>query len=69
MSNAVLTEGLELRWFKEKEKKTNINSGTVKKSISVKDKELLVDTLAPSEVHLQSASRSLGALACELLGI
>lgn len=35
----------------------------------MKGKELLVDTLAPGEVHLQSASRSLGALAHELSGV
>lgn len=66
MPGAVLTEGSELPWFKEKE---NINSVTVLNKVSVKCKELLADTLAPSTVHLQSARRSLGALAQELLGV
>lgn len=60
MPGAVSTEGSELPWFKEKKK---TNSVTVLNRVSVKGKELLVDT---SEVHLQSASRSLGAPAHEL---
>lgn len=36
---------------------------------SVKGKELLEDTLDLSKVQVQSASRALGALAHELLGI
>lgn len=44
------------------------NSVTLLNKVSVKGKELSVDAFVPSEVHLQSASRSLGALTHEQLG-
>ena len=60
MPGAVLTEGSELPWFKEKE---HIKSVTVLTEVSVKRKELLVDTLAPS-IGAPAECKSLSGCTC-----
>ena len=60
MPGAVLTEGSELPWFKEKE---HVKSVTVLTEVSVKSKELLVDTLAPS-IGAPAEGKSLSGCTC-----